>query len=378
LASTIDNRLSRLNVRRRGLDRVQRLDEASRIEVLAKALATEDYQRRASNRPHTRYALGAMQEVDADYTRIGLEEAVRVGRQLETGLSKAGIEVGFEVQGSVPLNVHIRGVSDVDLLTLDEGFFTYDPAGSRALAGWFGSPIAYTPLSALQRLRREAETTLRNAFPKADVDCAGSKAIKVSGGSLRRPVDVVPSHWHDTATYQASGQKHDRGVKILDKSTATTPLNLPFLHIKRVHDRDGACLGGLKKAIRLCKNVKADAAEDGKQIALPSFDIAATMYHADLPSLTASAGYELAVLAETQRHLDRLARDHEHARSLMVPDGGRRVFDTAEKHRALVSLSLEMDELARQVAAEQAPTLRGGLAGLSVVEDALRKSYVPA
>lgn len=224
MASTIDDRLSRLNVRRRGLDRVQRLDEASRVEVLAKALSMEDYQRRTSNRPHTRYALGAMQEVDAAYTRIGLEEAARVGRQLETGMSRAGIVVGFEIQGSVPLNVHIRGVSDVDLLTLDEGFFTYDPSGSRALAGWFRSPVAYTPLSALQRLRSEAESILRNAFPKANVDCTGSKAIKVSGGSLRRPVDVVPAHWHDTIAYQASGQRHDRGVKILDRSSATTPL----------------------------------------------------------------------------------------------------------------------------------------------------------
>lgn len=130
-------------------------------------------------------------------------------------------------------------------------------------------------------------------------------------------------------------------------------------------------------AIRLCKNVKADAAEDGKQIALPSFDIAATMYHADLAALTVGAGYELAVLAETQRHLDRLARDHEHARSLIVPDGSRRVLDTVEKHRALISLSLEVDELARQVAAEQTSTRRGSEANSNTVEDALRKSYVP-
>jgi hypothetical protein len=53
---------------------------------------------------------------------------------------------------------------------------------------------------------------------------------------------------------------------------------------------DKEVLGGLKKAIRLCKNVRSDAEH---AIALPSFDIAALMYHANKPSLTIGYIYEL-------------------------------------------------------------------------------------
>ena len=376
MASNIDDRLSRLSIRRKGLDRTTRLAEDARAQVLAKALTIEPYQRRASGQPYTRYAIGAMQEVDADYTRVGIDEATRVGKQLESGLLSASISVAFELQGSVPLNVHIRGVSDVDLLTLDTAFFTYDGSGVLAQLGRYTSPISYTPLSALQQLRTVAEKTLVKAFPAADVDRSGSKAIKISGGSLRRPVDVVPAHWHNTVAFQHSGQRHDRAVRILDRKTSTTPENLPFLHIKRVHDRDQLCLGGLKKAIRLCKNVKADAAEDGNEIALPSFDLAATMYHCDLAALSAGAGQELVILAETQRHLDRLARDFVFANTLLVPDGSRRIFDTSAKRNALVALSIEMDDLAHQVALEQATRLRGTNRDFRLVDEALRRSYV--
>ena len=97
------------------------------------------------------------------------------------------------------------------------------------------------------------------------------------------------------------------GGYFIDMKVPTNLDNLPFLHIKRVTDRDTLALLSLKKAIRLCKNVKSDAAEDGTEITLPSFDIAATMYHADIGALQAGANYELAILAETQRHLDALA-----------------------------------------------------------------------
>jgi dipeptidyl aminopeptidase/acylaminoacyl peptidase len=116
--------------------------------------------------------------------------------------------------------------------------------------------------------------------------------------------------------------------------------------------------GGLKKAIRLCKNVKNDAIDEGKKIAFPSFDIAATMYHADLSALQRCRYYEMAVLAETQRFLDYLYHNPGEAKALYVPDGSRRIFDTDEKYEGLKTLSIEMDDLAREVAKEQSSVLR--------------------
>jgi hypothetical protein len=379
MARNINERLDQLRTRRRGTDRLERLAEDAQIQVLAKSFVEEGWEKRAKAQPYTRYALGAMQEVDPDYTRISIETAQRVGRQLLTGLTNAGFSVDFRLQGSVPLNVHIRGVSDVDLLNFDTSFYTYATVGRRSQLGLYTNPTNRNSIGVLSELRREAEKILKAKFPAAKVDISGGKAINISGGSLARPVDVVPSHWNDTVGYQASEQEHDRGVTILNKKVPTTIDNVPFLHIKRVGDRCDAVVGGLRKAIRLCKNVKAEAEGDGDEISLPSFDIAATMYHANTDALRAGCVFELAILAETQRHLDALACNLEHAKTLVVPDGSRRIFDTAEKLVGLNRLSLEMDKLLREVAKEQNRKL-AGLADppLADSRSAIASAYVAA
>lgn len=374
----IGKRLQQLKARRSGADRIALLNSTDGLDVLAKSIYGESYTRRATGQKHTQYALGAMQPVDADYTRISLEEAERVGKQLDSGLRARGRDIGFRLQGSVPCDIHIRGVSDVDLLVLDEAFITYDATGARARAGQFNSPIAYTPLSALQSLRSGAESILKDKFPQAKVDTTGGKAIKLSGGSLRRPVDVVPSHWHDTCDYQVTWRETDRGVKILDKSVPESVLNMPFRHIERINQRDAQARSGLKKAIRLLKNVKADAIEEGAKIPLPSFDIASAMWHADLGALAAGSVYELAIVAEAVRHLDYLARNTAHAKTLLVPDGSRPIFNTAEKLEALIQLSLEMDDLALQIGREQDRLLHHVQPSLRQVEEVLRRSVVPS
>lgn len=366
MARDIDRRLSDLERRRKGTDRLDRVATASRAEVMAKSLATESYAMR-SDRQHTRYALGAMQEVDPGYTKIGLDTAERVGKQLESNLPMA---VSFRVQGSVALNVHVRGVSDVDLLTLDGRFITYDPAGCRART--YTSPTPLRSLSALQELRRAAERVLVAAYPAADVDCDGGKAIALSGGSLARPVDVVPSHWNDCAAYQASLADHDRAVTILNKNVPETIDNLPFLHIKRVGDADAMALGGVRKAIRLAKNVKNDAENESSASRLPSFDIAALMWHADRDALKLGSVYELAVLAEAQRFFDWCYRNKDEAKRLRTPDGTRTILDADAKFDALTTISIELDALAAAVAREQ-----GRATTLDEAATVLRGVYIP-
>ncbi|MCA3105998.1 MAG: hypothetical protein IOD09_08085 [Rhodocyclaceae bacterium] len=373
----IGKRLQQLKARRSGTDRVAILNSTDGLDVLAKSIYGESYTRRAAGQKHTQYVLGAMQPVDGVYTRISLAEAERVGKQLDAGLRARGRDVGFRLQGSVPCDIHIRGVSDVDLLVLDEAFFTYDTSGSRARAGQFKSPVAYTPLSALQSLRSGAESILKDKFPQAKVDTSGAKAIKLSGGSLRRPVDVVPSHWHDTSDYQVTWREADRGVKILDKSISESVLNMPFRHIERIDQRDAQARSGLKKAIRLLKNVKADAIEEGTRIPLSSFDVASAMWHADIGALAAGEIHDLAIVAEATRHLDHLARNTSIARTLLVPDGSRPVFDSPEKIEALIQLSLEMDDVALQVAREQQRALQQLEPSMRQIEEALRRAVVP-
>jgi hypothetical protein len=317
-----------------------------------------------------------MQEVGPEYTAIGLEEAERVGKQLKIGLTAKGILVDFKIQGSVPCNIHIRGASDVDLLTLDIAFHTYDPSGIKAQTGGYQFFVTYTPISALKKLRQHAEEILVEKYPAVDVDVSGAKAIKLAGGSLRRPIDVIPAHWHDTADYQMHGKSYDRGVRILDTKNNESLHNMPFLHIQRIGERDAIAIDGLKKAIRLCKNVKADAEKEGTLIKISSFDIAAMMWHANLSALRVGTINELAILAETQRHLDFYAHNHADARTLEVPDGSRKIFDTSEKLEALKLLSTEIDDLANEVAIETDAALRYLARRWEQTREVLKRAYI--
>lgn len=352
MARSIDDRLTRLSERRSGLDRYGQLNESQRTEAIVKSITLDGWQKRASaDKPFTRYALGAMQEVGPTSTKVSYETAERVGNQLNKGFGALGRSVEFKLQGSVPLNVHIRQYSDVDLLTLDLGYCVYDEHGPRATAGYY-VPSSETQTARLWTLRQQAEGILTNSFPQATVDKSGSKAVKISGGSLPRSVDVVPSCWYDTFAWQQSRAETDRAVKILDKSVPTTLENWPFLHIDRIKSRCDTTGGSMRKAIRLAKSVKNDAERD---IPLPSFDIAALLYHANTETLRSGAVYELAILGELQRWLDFLHANKDYARTLVTPDGSRRILNTEAKVAALTSLSVEVDDLVRNVAREQNP-----------------------
>lgn len=353
-----DELLRQLKSRRAGADRLNRVALKEQQEILDKRIFREAYENRAADKPFTRYALGAMQAVDADYTRISLETADRVAHQLLVRFTRVNRRVSFRPQGSVPLDVHIRGVSDVDLLVIEEEVLHYDPQGPKATV-----PPGYTPsprsvADTLATLRVQAENDLSDAYPAATVDKSNAKAIKISGGSLARPVDVVPAAWWDTFTYQQTGAEHDRGISIFDRENHSTIANLPFLHIKRVRDRCETTRGGLRKAIRLCKQVKADAEEEGGNVQLSSYEIAGLMYHADMNAFGRHVHTEMEVLVEAQRFLDELKNNAERAKTLVTPDESRLILDSTEKLHALGVLSHELDALLVEVGKENSAVLR--------------------
>lgn len=372
----ISESLRSLEQRRKGVNPALGFAMDSASEVLAKSFLVESYTQRAKNKPFTEFTLGSMQAVDASYTQISIGEAERVALQLKDGLKKDGIAIESRIQGSVACDVHIRGVSDVDLLVLDDRYFRYSTSGVKARQNYYTSPVSYNTLDALVAMRQKSEKILEAAFPRASVDTKSAKAICLSGGSLRRSVDVVPANWKDTDAYQMTGIESDRGVEILDKYIPERIFNLPFKHIHLINIADTSTLGGLKKSIRLCKNVKAEAIESGSKIVFSSFDIAATMWNADRAALTVGIANELAILAEATRFLDVLARNFNLAKSLDVPDGTRKIFDSDEKLEGLVQLSLEMDDLAEKVSREQRTTLIPAASGSEEVLQSLRTAYI--
>ena len=109
-----------------------------------------------------------------------------------------------------------------------------------------------------------------------------------------------------------------------------------------------------------------------------SYEIAAILYHADAAARRTGYLYELGILAEAQRYLDWLYHNQVEAQKLTVPDGSRKIFDSADKLSGLTSLSVEMDELMREVGKEQSPLLRSGTPTLDASRAAVSQLYIPA
>ncbi|PYC29594.1 hypothetical protein DMO17_02545 [Aquipseudomonas alcaligenes] len=338
MSKDIKRRLSDLRSRRQA-------NFTAMDSIVENSVSMESFEARSTGE-WARYALGIMQEVAPQYTATTIAEGERVKNQIKNRISTS---VSFEYQGSVPLNVHIRGASDIDILVLLRGYLTYDSSGVEAkkYLGWSGP----SGIDQLAYLRSELEDGLEAAFPEAEVDTSGDKAIGLSGGSLRRKVDVVPSHWHDSATYQASKDKKDREVRIFQKASQSTFNNRPFLHIDKVSEKDRRCNGGAKKIIRMLKNLKADS-DTPSSIAVNSYEIAGLVYHFEDQPISLPVYRELALVAATRQQLDRMIANKHWTMGLDTPDGIRKIIDSEVKFNSLSLLRAEVNELAKNLAIE--------------------------
>ena len=322
------------------MNRLDRL-RARRVDTFEKsAVLNEVYDRMRETSTTVRYAIGAMQPIDPEYTANTFKESERVRNQLEKNLGNYGISCEFDHQGSVTNDTHIKAHSDIDLLTLHTAFVTLDPPQRPAYPSqWYQGD----PLIDLIDLRHASEKILRDRFPEAYVETSGSKAITIAGGSLRRRVDVIASNWCDTCDYAVTKQKRDRAINILDLHKRDRIRNLPFLHNDRINAKDQWTMGGLRKAIRLVKSVKYDSTT---QVDVSSYDIAAIIYAMDGSLLTVSHETELLLVERSKNHLDRLIADQGYRESLSVPNGTRRIFgDGGASMKGLMQLRGEIGQL---------------------------------
>lgn len=339
MSRSFDERLARL--------RTRRMDEQNAI--LKSQGFGEAYEKRTSNKA-TRYALGAMQEVDPRSTQISLEEADKVERNLTDGLKAEYLYPDFRLQGSVPLNVHIRGASDVDLLVI-EGVYLKRELCQISLRSYSPYSGRGTLVDDVLYLRSKSEDVLERRFWGATVDKTPAKSIQLSDGGFRRKVDVVPANWLDTAGYQQTLEEAKRGVQIVNKYTREHISNYPFVYISEIKSKALQTNEGARMGIRLAKSIKNDAEAD---IGLSSYDIGSLIYHCPNEYITHQVARDLMVLSGVEQWFDELSRDYTRASSLMTPDGTRRILDGKEKWDGLVKLSSELTELARSVERELA------------------------
>lgn len=338
------DRLQRLNNRRQGL-----YDRGGRV-LLSKSAApslppiTEKYAG-LSEPESVKYAIGAMQAVDASYTDISIQEGTRVGERLQEGFDQH-TTISTQLQGSVPLDVHVRGNSDVDLLLVHEEFVTNDANIDLARHGMTTSEKHPSAVNSLRDMRKKAVEILQTRYWGAKVDSTGAKAITLSEGSFRRKVDVVPSHWHNTQKWFDTKDYAYRYVNILDNHAGVTIDNRPFLHIRNVANKCALVGGGLRKVIRLLKNLKYDA---DAEIRLSSYDIASIAYHMSDALLRRGPYLDLQLLGTAAAHLATIITNDDYRKSLWVPDGSRQIFDKPEKLSQTIALFGELHSLADEV-----------------------------
>lgn len=339
-----EDRLTRLKNRRQGTA------ERDRIEKGLYSFAGDQRTIEAHENLHEsaaiKYVIGAMAAVSAESTKTSKIEGERVATTLIDLLKTAGISAEMRLQGSVALDIHIEGHSDVDMLILKADVITIQRPPLPGTS-YIDASDSRSMVDIVSEIRTQSEEKLKSRYHAAEVDTSGNKSISMSGGSLKRKVDIVPSCWHDTHDYQRTKLDYFRAVKIYDKGNNSLIENKPFLHIKKINDRDALYSNNLKKVVRLMKNVVADMPDYKKNKAkkLTSFDIASIAFSMN-ERLSCSQYLPLALLEGLRSYLLILSYLDEPRNSLMVPDESRKIFNSDEKIEALRILYSEINDLA--------------------------------
>jgi len=236
----------------------------------------------------------------------------------------------IRLQGSIKTNTHIRYHSDVDVLTITDDFTTYEgtlPFGV--------SRYAADPIDTLKALRARNQNTVISNFPSVKIE-PKDRALRLSGGSLQRQVDLVAANWYNTSDWMHTQNERDRGVQILDVRLNNRILNKPFLHEARINEKHVATSDGSGRAIRLLKTLKADAESN---IAISSYDIAALIWNCENHRLPSGVGYSFFLAENVANYLLALVSAPAQLNALWVPNMTRHIIDaegtTLEAVRAL-------------------------------------------
>lgn len=350
-----DMRLNKLKDRRQGTAQRIALEKGFTTNSGYDFRLNESYEILKENSAF-KYIIGAMSPVSNDSTKVSINEGERVASTLCSLLETQNKNVSYHLQGSVALDIHIHGHSDVDMLIVNENVWQVQTPKLD------GSQCYASDLRSMEDIMRElrllCEEKLSNRYPTVDVDCSNPKSIAMEGGSLARKIDIVPACWFDSHDYQRSYFKYDRGIKIYHKKEHNLILNFPFKHIKLVNDKDHLYDGNLKKLVRLLKNLKADMPDYKKNIMdnLSSFDLVGIVYGMD-DKLSCNKYRPLALLDNLRTQLMILNYLVNERDKLFVPDKTRQVFDNQNKIEALNILYAEVTDLALSVQKSMKPDL---------------------
>jgi hypothetical protein len=297
-----------------------------------------------------RYLVETMKPIDREYTENTIAEGDRVKNQLNKGLNSPSAQAEFRYQGSVTNDTHVKVHSDLDLVVIDNDFVTIQPPGKV----W--SPYGRDPIAELKRLRGACVSILRREFPTVTVDSTPGKCVALSGGSLRREIDVVIANWWNTVEYQERAVETLRGIRILDVAASLTIGNKPFYHNFQIDQRDRAVNGNLRKVCRFLKSLKYDA---DPELAISSYDIVSIAWNMPNEFLAANKGQELLLASNIKTFLNFVVGNDDYRDTLMVPNATRKVFgEGGATKQQLSALLKEVNSLSTEIESTLAKSYR--------------------
>ncbi len=297
----------------------------------------------------------AMKGVEPEYTQKSRD----AGERVKEHLSKELKDVTFRYQGSVMTDTHLKGYSDIDLLTISEKFYQADNYNIRLLlenserrAKFYQSSIdkmqkelnvsSYqgNALDDLKTNRLESERILKDIYTVCDT--TKPKSIKIKNLSLNREVDIVIANWYDDITSVINDKGDFRGIQIYNKDTHTRGnADYPFISINRINDRSSETNGRLKKMIRFLKNAKNIS---DHEIDLSSFDINAVCYDIAVSKYKELPFYSLVQIIYNQ--LKSICSSKEHSDNVVSVDGREYIFRGNDKKlQSLQTLLVEVEAI---------------------------------
>lgn len=300
--------------------KLQRLHERQnpnyRQFSLDKAFSTESFSESEIDEANE-YVSKAMEELPKRSTEISYEEGDRVKNHLKEELPNYGFKPDFKYQGSVPCNTHIKYHSDIDLLVIIDKFETVENS-ARIRNIYTGDPK-----EDLMQLRAACIKILKENYTVADIE-KNSKSIKISGGSLKRQIDVVPANWYNSENWYNYKIDYYRGIQIFDNKTKERHKNFPFLNIHLIDEKDYQTNGMYRPLVRLAKTLKEDAEN---KINISSYDIQALLYNMENSNFCSKVNDTLIC---TTDYLYKIVQNPYKFQSLIVPDGTRRISDRVD------------------------------------------------
>ena len=267
----------------------------------------------------TKYVLDSMAEVPRRSTEISFEEGEKVKKHLKDNLINYDLSAEFRFQGSVINNTHIKGYSDIDLLVITDKYYTLEKPQIPK------TPYNGNPLDDLNELRNVCSCILKDSYTCASIDTSGSKSIILSGGSLRREIDIVPANWFYSNLYNQYPQcDYLKGIQVYNKKENTRDTNYPFYNKELLNEKDLKSNYLYKSIVRLAKNVRCDS--DNKVVQdISSYDIQAIFYYMNNNCFQNISGID--VVPVMTKYLEQLLENPACYYSLKVPDKTRYIYE---------------------------------------------------